>query len=53
MNDALNITISMSLKLKEEMNHLPLLDAWIDDDDFDFNMGWKLLQRTLKKLLNH
>ncbi len=53
LNDALNITISMSLKLKEEMNHLPLLDAWIDDDDFDFNMGWKLLQRTLKKLLNH
>jgi hypothetical protein len=28
----------MSLKLKEEMNHLPLLDAWIDDDDFSLNI---------------
>jgi hypothetical protein len=41
----------MSLKLKEEMNHLPLLDAWINDDDSNLILGWKLLQRTLRRLL--
>jgi hypothetical protein len=38
LNDALNATISMSLKLKEEMSHLPLLDALIDDDGFALNI---------------
>jgi hypothetical protein len=35
LNDVLNTTISMSLKLKEEMNHLLLSNALIDDDDDD------------------
>ncbi len=35
LNDVLNATISMSLKLKEEMNHLFLSNALIDDDDDD------------------
>ncbi len=33
MNDDLNATIFMNLKLKKEMNHLLLLDVLIDDDD--------------------
>jgi len=31
----------MSLKLKEEMNRLPLLDFLIDDDDFSLNIEMK------------
>jgi hypothetical protein len=38
LSDALNATISMNLKLKEEMNHFLLLDALIDDDDFCLNI---------------
>jgi hypothetical protein len=33
LNDALNATILISLKLKEEMNHLFLSNALFDDDD--------------------
>ncbi len=33
LNDALNATMSMSLKLKEKMNHLLLSSALIDEDD--------------------
>jgi hypothetical protein len=28
----------MSLKLKEEMNHILLLDALIDDNDYNWNI---------------
>jgi hypothetical protein len=38
LNDALNAAISMSLKLKEEMNHFLLLDVLINDDDFGLNI---------------
>jgi hypothetical protein len=33
--------------LKEEMNHLPLLDALIDNENFGLTLSWELLQRTL------
>jgi hypothetical protein len=32
-NDALNVAISMNLKLKDKMNHLPLLNVLINDID--------------------
>jgi hypothetical protein len=38
LSDALNATISVSLKLKEKTNHFILLDALIDDDDFTLNI---------------
>jgi hypothetical protein len=42
----------MSLKLKEEMNHLPLLDAWIDDDDdSDLNIGLETFAMNIKKVI--
>ncbi len=41
----------MSLKLKEEMNHLLLLDAGIDDDDYDFNIGLETFAKNIKKLI--
>jgi hypothetical protein len=41
----------MSLKLKEEMNHLPLLDAWIDDDDSDLNIGLETFANNIKKVI--
>jgi hypothetical protein len=37
LNNALNVVIFVSLKLKEEMNHLPFEDASIDDNDFGSN----------------
>jgi hypothetical protein len=43
----------MSLKLKEEMKHLPLLDAWIDDDDFDLNIGLETFAKNIKKVIKH
>ncbi len=39
LNDVLNIAISMRLKLKEEMNHLFLLNVLIDDDDYNLNVN--------------
>jgi hypothetical protein len=36
--DALNATISISLKLKQEMNHLLLWDVFINDDDSNFTI---------------
>jgi len=36
--DALNATISISLKLKQEMNHLLLWDVFINDDDYNFTI---------------
>jgi hypothetical protein len=38
LSDPLNAIISMSLKLKEEMNYLVVLDTWIDHDSFK-NIG--------------
>ncbi len=38
LNDALNVAISTNLELKKKMNHFPLLDALIDDDDFGLNI---------------
>jgi hypothetical protein len=38
LSDALNAVISMTLKLKEKMNHLPLLDVLIIDDDYGLNI---------------
>jgi len=41
----------MSLKLKEKMNHLPLLDAWIDDDDSDLNIGLETFAKNITKVI--
>jgi hypothetical protein len=40
----------MSLKLKEEMNHLPFLDALIDGDGFGLNIDQlKTFAKNTKK----
>jgi hypothetical protein len=39
----------MSLKPKKEMNHLPLLDALIDDDDFGLTFELGTLVKNIKK----
>ncbi len=51
MNDVLNIATSMSLKLKEEMKHVPLLDAWNDDDDSNLNIGLETFAKNIKKVI--
>ncbi len=38
LNDALNATISTSLKLKGKIKHLPMLDVLVDDDDYGLNI---------------
>jgi hypothetical protein len=48
LNDALHIAISMSLKLKEGMNHLLVLDAFIDDDS-NLNIELGTFARNVKK----
>jgi hypothetical protein len=48
LSDALNLAISMSLKLKKEMNHHLILDVLIDDDSsLDIKLG--SLARNTKK----
>ncbi len=47
--DALNVTIFMSLKSKEEMNHLPLLDALIDNDDFGLTIELGTFAKNINK----
>jgi hypothetical protein len=48
LNDALNLAISMTLKLNKEMNHHPILDVLIDDDsNLDIKLGH--LVRNIKK----
>jgi hypothetical protein len=50
LNDDLNAPISMSLKLKEEMNNLPLLDVLIDGDGFSLNIDQlKTFAKNMKK----
>jgi len=41
----------MSLKLKEEMKHVLLLDAWIDDDDSNLNIGLETFAKNIKKVI--
>ncbi len=44
----MNLVISMSLKLKKEMNHHPILDVLIDDDSsLDIKLG--SFARNIKK----
>jgi hypothetical protein len=38
LNDALNATISMNLKLKGKINHLHALDVLVGDDDYGLNI---------------
>jgi hypothetical protein len=47
--DALNVTIFKSLKFKEEMNHLPLLDALIDNDDFGLTIELGTFAKNISK----
>jgi hypothetical protein len=39
----------MSLKLKEKMNHLLLLNVLIDDDDFDLTFELGTMANNIKK----
>jgi hypothetical protein len=48
LSDALNATISMNFKLKEEMNYLLVLDALIDDAS-SFYIELVSLARNIKK----
>jgi hypothetical protein len=43
----------MSLKLQERMNHLPLLDGLIDDDDFTLIVELGTFVKNIKKEVNH
>jgi hypothetical protein len=53
LNDALNVTISMSLKLKEKMSHLHnLSDVLIDDDDPSLTMKLGTFAKNIKKEVN-
>ncbi len=49
LSDALNAPISMSLKLSEKMNHSPLSNASIYDDEYRLIIQLNYLRRTLKK----
>jgi hypothetical protein len=49
LNDALNVAISTNLKLKKKMNHFPLLDVLIDDDDFGLNIELGTFATNIKK----
>lgn len=48
MDDALHVTISMSLKLKEEMKCPLILDTLIDDD-LGFDIELWILAMNIKK----
>jgi len=39
----------MSLKLKEEMNHLLSMDILIDDDDSSLNIELRTFEKNIKK----
>jgi len=39
----------MTLKLKEKMNHLPLLDVLIIDDDYNLNIELQTFAKNVKK----
>ncbi len=39
----------MSLKLKEKINHLLLMDVLIDDDDSSFNIELRTFEKKIKK----
>jgi hypothetical protein len=41
--------MSMNLKLKGKMNHLLLLDALIDDDDYGLNIELRTFTKNIKK----
>jgi hypothetical protein len=49
LNDVLNITISMNLKLKGKMNHFPLAYGLIDDDDFRLIIELGIFSKKIKK----
>ncbi len=49
----MNVAISTSLKLKEKMNHLLLLDGLIDDDNFRLIVELGTFVRNIKKEVNH
>jgi hypothetical protein len=43
----------MSLKLKERMNHIPLLAGLIDDDNFRLIVELRTFVKNIKKEVNH
>ncbi len=51
LSDVLNVTIFMSLKRKEEMNYLLLLNALIDDEDFGLTIKLEIFTKSIKKVI--
>jgi hypothetical protein len=51
LNDALNVTISISLKLKEKISH-NLLDVLIDDDDPNLTIKLGTFAKNIKMEVN-
>jgi len=49
LNDALSVVVSMSPKLKEEKNHIFLLDVLINDDDFGLTFELGTFAKNIKK----
>jgi hypothetical protein len=49
LNDVLNITISMNLKLKGKMNHFSLSYGLIDDDDSRLIIELRIFSKKNKK----
>ncbi len=47
--DALNVVVSMNLKLKEKKNHIFLLDVLIDDDDFGLTFELGTFAKNIQK----
>jgi len=52
LNDALNVTISMSLKLKEKMSHLHNLSDVLIDDDPSLTIKLGTFTKNIKKEVN-
>jgi hypothetical protein len=53
LSDVLNVAISTSFKLKERVNHLPLLNGLIDDDGFRLIVELGTFVNNIKKKVNH
>ncbi len=45
LSDALQIAISMSLKLKEEMNNLLVLDVLVESNDFNLDIELEIFAK--------
>jgi hypothetical protein len=51
LSDLLNVTIFMSLKWKEEMNYLLLLNTLIHDEHFGLTIKLGTFPKNIKKII--